>query len=125
MEAQTPDNPFEWQIGQTTFQSFDDAFIQISTFSHSVRGNLRVPRRNIRCFELACKEKECTFEAYISYDKKRATYVLRRWNEQHTCIGVQQKARGSMHSAAFVEAKVCRVFTWVFADYHRSGLVWQ
>ena len=66
MEVRTPDNPTEWQIGQTTFQSFDDAFIRISTFSHSVRGNLRVPCRNIRCFELACKEKECSFEAYIS-----------------------------------------------------------
>ena len=74
MDVQTPDNPNEWQIGQNTFQSFSDAFIRISTFSHSVRGILRVPRRNIRSFELACKEKECTFEAYISYDKKRATY---------------------------------------------------
>ena len=38
MEVQTPDNPTEWQIGQTTFRSLDDAFIRISTFSHFVRG---------------------------------------------------------------------------------------
>ena len=95
-----------WQTGVTTFDSFDDAFIQISTKSHSVRGNLTVFRRNTRRLHLKCKEGACLFEAYVSYDKKQASYILRRFEGEHTCVGVQEQKRGSLHSAAYVESKV-------------------
>jgi hypothetical protein len=37
-----------WQINVTTFDSFDDTFVQISTLPHRVRGNLKVDRRDKR-----------------------------------------------------------------------------
>jgi hypothetical protein len=70
------DAQIEWQIGVTTFESFDDAKLQICTKSHMVRGNLATIRRNLRCLHLACKERGCPFEAYVSYNKKDGSYVL-------------------------------------------------
>jgi hypothetical protein len=74
--TQIMDAQIEWQIGVTTFESFDDAKLQICTKSHMVRGNLATIRRNLRCLHLACKERGCPFEAYVSYNKKDGSYVL-------------------------------------------------
>jgi hypothetical protein len=104
--AATQHSPAGWQIQVTTFDSFDDAFLQISSASHLVRGNLYTFRRNTKRMHLLCKEGSCSFEAYISYDKKKASYILRRYQAEHTCVGVQEQKRGSLHSSSFIESKV-------------------
>lgn len=50
--------------------------------------------------------KELHIQAYVSYDKQTGSYVLRRFEGSHPCIGVQQQAGGSIHSVRFVKAKV-------------------
>jgi hypothetical protein len=117
--------PNGWRIGSTTFDSFEDAFIQISALSHTVRGNLKTARRNTKSLKLVCRDINCPFNAYVSYNKKTASYILRQFDSNHTCIGVQQEARGSLHSAIYVEAKVSVLSAcWIELSDFRSEKEW-
>lgn len=100
-----------WQIGVTVFESLDDAYLKICDHSHGNSGNLRKARRDHSGLRLLCKENSCPFEAYVTFTKRRQEYVLTRWNDQHSCLGVQAQQQGSAQNTTYIEAKV---------DHHRA-----
>jgi len=95
-----------WTINTTSFSSLHDAWEQICTVSHAERGNLSTARRNKATVHLVCKTEGCPFQFYVSHDKRKSLYLLRRLNLSHTCIGSAGRERGTVHSASFMEAKV-------------------
>lgn len=95
-----------WTINTTSFSSLHDAWEQICTVSHAERGNLSTARRNKATVHLVCKTEGCPFQFYVSHDKRKSLYLLRRLNLSHTCIGSAGRERGTVHSALFMEAKV-------------------
>jgi hypothetical protein len=99
-------NLSSWEINKTTFNSLHDAWEQACTVSHAVRGNLKTPRRNPSTVHLICKQPNCPFTFYVSHDKRKAAYILRRLNLNHTCAGHRQDAGGTAHTAVFIQAKV-------------------
>jgi hypothetical protein len=99
-------NSSSWEINKTTFNSLHDAWEQACTVSHAVRGNLKTPRRNPSTVHLICKQPNCPFTFYVSHDKRKAAYILRRLNLNHTCAGHRQDAGGTAHTAVFIQAKV-------------------
>lgn len=90
------------------YQSFQDGLTQICDYSHSLRGNLYVKKRNKSSLVLVCawQEKGCPFEAAAAFDQRRLEYILRRFNGTHTCLGLGQAARGTCHSVDYFESKV-------------------
>lgn len=102
-----PTPPNTWVAKVTTFNSLQDAWEQVCSISAAERGNLSTPRRNKTVINLKCKHLDCPFNFYVSYDKKRAVYLLRRLNLDHHCTGRGQEGRGTVNSVSFVEKKVC------------------
>jgi hypothetical protein len=98
-----------WQ-GSPLLEPFDQAKISSSTRSHSSRGNLLVKQRYHRSIRVVCREDDCPFDAYVSYDRKEGTYILRHYHGKHSCIGVQQRPRGSINTSALIEAKVSHTY---------------
>jgi hypothetical protein len=95
-----------WVAKSTTFSSLHDAWEQICSVSHSERGNLATSRRNKATIHLTCKVEGCPFEFYVSYNKKKDTYLLCQLNLAHTCTGSGRQKQGTVNAASFVEAKV-------------------
>jgi len=75
-----PINSSSWEINKTTFDSLHETWKQACTVSHAVRGNLRTSRQNPSTVHLVCKQLDCPFTFYVSHDKGKAAYILRRLN---------------------------------------------
>jgi hypothetical protein len=105
MNAPAP--PTTWVAKVTTFNSLQDAWEQVCSISAAERGTLSTPRRNKTVINLKCKHHDCPFNFYVSYDKRKAIYLLRRLDLNHHCTGRGQEGRGTVNSVSFVEKKVC------------------